>query len=40
MPDWLPSVAVRTGIAGLSEACGGRGHAFKAGPIFALELLD
>jgi glycine/D-amino acid oxidase-like deaminating enzyme len=39
-PDWLPFVGLRTGIAGHCDACGGTGHAFKTGPIFAFELLD
>ena len=39
-PDWLPFMGPRTGIAGYCDACGGSGHAFKTGPIFAKELVD
>ena len=30
----------RSGLEGYADACGGSGHAFKTGPIFARELVD
>lgn len=39
-PDWIPFMGPRTGIFGYYDACGGSGHAFKTGPIFARELVD
>ena len=39
-PDWIPFMGPRTGLAGYYDACGGSGHAFKTGPIFARELVD
>ncbi len=39
-PDWIPFMGPRSGIEGYADACGGSGHAFKTGPIFARELVD
>ena len=39
-PDWIPFMGPRSGIGGYYDACGGSGHAFKTGPIFARELVD
>lgn len=39
-PDWIPFVGPRAGLDGYADACGGSGHAFKTGPIFARELVD
>ena len=30
----------RSGVGGYYDTCGGSGHAFKTGPIFARELVD
>ncbi len=39
-PDWVPFMGPRSGLDGYFDACGGSGHAFKTGPIFARELVD
>ena len=39
-PDWIPFMGPRGGLEGYYDACGGSGHAFKTGPIFARELVD
>ena len=39
-PDWVPFMGPRSGVDGYFDACGGSGHAFKTGPIFARELVD
>ncbi len=39
-PDWIPFMGPRSGLEGYYDACGGSGHAFKTGPIFARELVD
>ena len=39
-PDWIPFMGPRSGVGGYYDACGGSGHAFKTGPIFARELVD
>ena len=39
-PDWIPFIGPRSGLDGYADACGGSGHAFKTGPIFARELVD
>ena len=39
-PDWIPFMGPRSGLEGYADACGGSGHAFKTGPIFARELVD
>ena len=39
-PDWIPFMGPRAGLEGYADACGGSGHAFKTGPIFARELVD
>jgi glycine/D-amino acid oxidase-like deaminating enzyme len=39
-PDWVPFVGPRAVLEGYYDACGGSGHAFKTGPIFARELVD
>ena len=39
-PDWIPFMGPRSGVDGYYDACGGSGHAFKTGPIFARELAD
>lgn len=39
-PDWIPFMGPRSGLDGYFDACGGSGHAFKTGPIFARELVD
>ena len=39
-PDWIPFMGPRSGVDGYYDACGGSGHAFKTGPIFARELVD
>ena len=39
-PDWIPFMGPRSGVDGYFDACGGSGHAFKTGPIFARELVD
>ena len=39
-PDWIPFMGPRSGLEGYADACGGSGHAFKTGPVFARELVD